>query len=114
MSVWLDTASYPAWSCHHKREYESFERGYLAMIHHRVLNILVANNDSPTGNAKRFALTRNKEDQPDARILQEGLESIDAAVSAPVRNGKGRIVKTSDESRAIALRRHINRAERIG
>jgi hypothetical protein len=55
-----------------------------------------------------------KEDQPYARILQEGLESIDAAVSAPVRNGKGRIVKTSDESCAIALRRHINRAERIG
>jgi hypothetical protein len=59
-------------------------------------------------------LTRNKEDQLNARKVQEVLESIDAAVSAPVRNGKGRIVKTSDESRAIALQRHINQAERIG
>jgi len=44
--------------------------GYLAMTRHRVTNILVANNDSPTGNAKRFALTRNKEDQPNAGILE--------------------------------------------
>jgi len=40
------------------------------MTRHRVTNILVANDDSPTGNAKRFALTRNKEDQPNAGILQ--------------------------------------------
>ena len=86
----------------------------MTMIRHRVPNIPVTNNNSPAGDAKRFPLTRNKEDQPNAWILPHVLESIDAAVSAPVRNGKGRIVKTSDESCAIALRRHINRAERIG
>ncbi len=77
------------------------EIGYLAMIRHRVPNILVANNDSPAGNAKRFALTRNNEDQPNAGILQKVLESTDSAASAPIRNGKGRIVKTPHEARRI-------------
>ena len=76
--------------------------GYLAMTRHRVTNILVANNDSPTGNAKRFALTRNKEEQADARILQQVVKGIDAAVAATIRNGKGRFVKTPYESRAIS------------
>jgi hypothetical protein len=123
-----------AWLCHHRREFQSFERvmhfaavkkclsnfhdhreiGYLAMIRHRAPNILVANSNSPAGNAKRFALTRNKEDQPNAWILQQVLESIDAAVSAPVQNCKGHIVKTPHESRAIPLGRQINHARRIG
>jgi hypothetical protein len=71
------------------------------MIRHRVPNIPVTNNNSPAGNAKRFPLTRNKEDQPNAWILPQVLESIDAAVSAPGRNCKSRIVKTPHESRAI-------------
>jgi hypothetical protein len=68
---------------------------------HRAPNILVANDNCPAGNAKRFPLTRNKRDQPNAWILQQALEGIDAAVSAPIRNCKGRIVKTPHESRAI-------------
>ena|ERR1700730_2160792 len=134
MRLTRDTASYPAWLCHHKREFQNLERvnafaavkkclfnfhdhceiGHLTMIRHRVPNIPVTNNNSPAGNATRFPLTRNKEDQPNAWILPQVLESIDAAVSAPVRNCKGRIVKTPHESRAIPLGRQINHARRIG
>ncbi len=70
------------------------EIGHLAMIRHHAPDIIVTYNDSPAGNAKCFALTWNKQDQSDARILQQVLESVDAAVSAPVRNCKARIVKT--------------------
>jgi hypothetical protein len=65
--------------------------------------LMIPDNNGPTGNAKRFALTRNKEDQADAGILQHVVERIDAAVTATIRNGKGRIVKTPYESRAISL-----------
>ena len=39
------------------------EIGYSAIICHRAPDILIPDNDGTTGNAKRFALTRNKEDQ---------------------------------------------------
>ena len=79
------------------------EIGYSAMICHRAPDILIPDNDRATGNAKSFALTRNKEDQADAGILQHVVEGIDAAVAATIRNGKDRFVKTRYKSRAISL-----------
>ena len=45
------------------------EIGSPAIGHHRAPDILIPDNDRLTGNAKRFALPRNKEDQADAGIL---------------------------------------------
>jgi hypothetical protein len=44
------------------------EIGDSAIVHHRAPDILIPDNDGLTGNAKRFALARNKEDQADAGI----------------------------------------------
>ena len=44
------------------------EIGYPATVRHRAPDILIPDNNGPTGNAKRFALTRNKEDRADAGI----------------------------------------------
>jgi hypothetical protein len=41
------------------------------------------------------------------------VEGIDTAVTATIRYGKGRVVNTPYESRAISLWRQINEAERI-
>jgi len=60
------------------------EIGHLTMIRHRVPNIPVTNNNSPAGNAKRFPLTRNKEDQPNAWILPQVLEKLKACPGAHV------------------------------
>jgi hypothetical protein len=89
------------------------EIGYSAMICHCAPDILISDNNGPTGNAKRFALTRNKEDQADAGTLKHVAKGINAAVAATIRNGKGRVVKTPYESRAISLWRQINQAGRI-
>jgi hypothetical protein len=79
------------------------EIGYSAMACHRAPDILIPDNDGPTGNAKRFALTRNKEDQADAGVLQHVVKGIDAAVAAAIRNRKGCFVKTGYKSRAISF-----------
>jgi hypothetical protein len=89
------------------------EIGCPTSVRHRTSNMLVPDNNGPTGHAKRFASTRNNEDQADAWMLQYVVEGIDAAVAAPIRNGKGKIVKALNESRAISLWRQINEARRI-
>src|SRR5207302_11324936 len=77
------------------------EIGDPPIVRHRAPDILITDNHGPTGHAKRFALVRNKEDQADAWVLQQIVEGIDAAVAATIRDGEGRIVKTSYEARAI-------------
>jgi hypothetical protein len=89
------------------------EIGYSAMICHCASDILISDNNGPPGNAKRLALTRNKEDQADAGTLKHVAKGINAAVAATIRNGKGRVVKTPYESRAISLWRQVNQAGRI-
>src|SRR5216683_5205483 len=89
------------------------ELGHTAVVHHGAPDIVVANNNGPTGHAKRFALTRNEEYQADAGILQHIVESVDAAIAATIRNGKRRVIKESYESRTISLWREINHAKWI-
>ena len=83
------------------------ELGHTAVVHHGAPDIVVANNNGPTGHAKRFALTGNEEYQADAGILQHVVESVDAAIAATIRNGKRRVIKKSYESRTISLGREI-------
>src|SRR2546430_6794895 len=90
------------------------EIGDLAAVRHRAPDLLIPDDKGPPRNAKRFAFTGDKEDQADAWILQHVVERIDAAVAATIRNGKGRIVETPDETRPISLWRQIHQAQRIG
>ncbi len=85
-----------------------------AVIHHGAPDIVIPNDQSPSGDAKRFALTGNEEDQADAGFLQHVVESIDPAIAGTIWNGKGRVVKRSYKSGAIALWRKIDHAELIG
>jgi hypothetical protein len=87
--------------------------GYTAIVQHRAPDILIPDNDGAAGDAKRFALARNKEDQTHARIPQHVVESIDAAVTATIRNCKGRVINAPYESRAVSFWRQINEARRI-
>jgi hypothetical protein len=90
------------------------EFGHASSIHHGASDILIPNNEGPPGNAKRFAMTGNKEDQADAGFLQHVVEGVDPAIAGTIRDGEGRIVKGSYKSGAIALWRQIDHAERIG
>jgi hypothetical protein len=88
--------------------------GHTALIDYGAPNILIPNNKRSTGNAKRFPMTGNKEDQADAGLLQHVVEGVYPAVAAAIRNGKRHVVESSHESRAISLWREIDRAEPIG
>jgi hypothetical protein len=73
----------------------------------------IPNNKRSTGNAKRFPMTGNREDQADAGLLQHVVEGVYPAVAAAIRNGKRHVVESSHETRAISLWREIDRAEPI-
>ena len=90
------------------------ELGHKAVVRHGAPDIVVANNNGPTGHAKRFALTGNEEYQADAWILQHVVESVDAAIAASIWNSQRRVIKKSHESRTISLGREINHAKWIG
>ena len=90
------------------------EFGHAALIHQGAPDILIPNNQRPPGNAKRLAMTGNKEDQADAGLLQHVVEGVDPAVAGTIRDGKGRVVKRSYKSGAISLWREIDHAELIG
>src|SRR5258708_17981570 len=89
------------------------ELRHTAVVHHGAPDIVVANNNGPTGHAKRLTLTGNEEYQADAGILQHIVESVDAAIAASIRNGKRRVIKKSYASRTISHGREINHAEQI-
>ncbi|HWX05650.1 MAG TPA: hypothetical protein VN065_07450, partial [Bradyrhizobium sp.] len=86
----------------------------LAAIDQGIPDIAVPHDHGPAGDAQRFALTGNEDDQADAGILQHIVERIHAPVAAAIRNGKRGVIEASDEPGAIALRREIHQAERIG
>ncbi len=90
------------------------EFGHTALIHHGAPDIVIPNNKRPPGNAKRFAMTGNEEDEADAGLLQHVLEGVDPAIAGTIWNGKGRVVKRSHKSGTISLRREIDHAKRIG
>ncbi len=90
------------------------ELRHTAVVHHGAPDIVVANDNGPTGHAKRFTLTGNEEYQADAGILQHVVESVDAPIAATIWNGKRRVIKKSYESRTISLWREVNHAQWIG
>ncbi len=90
------------------------EFGHAGLIHHGASDILIPNNKRPPGNAKRFAMTGNEEDEADAGLLQHVVEGVDPAVAGAIRDGKSRVVKRSYKSGAISLWREIDHAELIG
>jgi len=90
------------------------EFGHPAVVRQGAPDVLIPDDDGPAGDAQRFALAGNKEDQADAGILQHVVESIQAPVAATIRDGKRHVVETSYESGVIAFRGEINHAERIG
>src|SRR6202048_355747 len=90
------------------------ELGHAAIVRQGAPDILIANDDGPAGDAQRFPLAGNKEDQTDAGVPQHIVESIHPPVAAAIRNRKRRVVQTSYESGVVALWREIDHAERIG
>ena len=64
--------------------------------------------------ATRSVPPGNEEDQANAGILLQFVQSIHAPVAPAIRNGNGRIVKAFDESGVVCLGRQIDHAERIG
>ena len=81
------------------------EFGHAALIHQGAPDILIPNNQRPPGNAKRLAMTGNKEDQADAGLLQHVVEGVDPAVAGTRANE--RLAELEHEVR-------IDHAELIG
>src|SRR6266849_440998 len=90
------------------------EFGHTALINHGAPDIVIPNNQGSPGDAKRFTMTGNKEDQAHTGLLQHVVEGIDPAIAGTIRNGKGRVVKRSHKSRAISLWREVDHTELIG
>src|SRR3977135_2527854 len=83
------------------------------VVDHGAPDLLIANDQGPAGDTKRFAAAGDKEDQADAGVLQHIVERVDAAVAATIRNRERRVIKSFHKTHAISLWGEIDHAKRI-
>jgi hypothetical protein len=85
-----------------------------AVDRHRFPDLLVPHQNCGAANPQRFADAWNKEDQPDAGIVQDVVKGIDAAIADAIWDGEGVVIKGTHETRRITPRRHVDLTEGAG
>ena len=90
------------------------ETGDLAPDRHRGEQVGVARDARATIHPQRLATGRHEEQQPDVRIGQDVPHAVEPFVAGSIRNHEVRVVQHADESRGIALRRHVAASRSVG
>jgi hypothetical protein len=85
-----------------------------AVDRHRFPDLLVPHQNCGAANPERFADAWNKEDQPDAGIVQKVVKGIDAAIADAIWDGECLVIKGTHETRRITPRRHVDLTEGAG